>query len=439
MVGAGTVVGGLLGAPAGGFGAIPGAALGAGGGEALYQALRGTPAKKQVAPILKAGAGGATAEMGGQIIGKGAEIASPYLGRALGAAKDYYGIGPKVARGNFPTVSPEVPGPGSYPSPFRETPPVEPWKTKPTGGPISFEPTVHTTVPETHPYPFTEPVEPYRVTPTGGPISVEPTAQGAAIRQPETAAKPTPVREPTDIMRQPLTTSRATSTGAGARLPAGLHADLEKQAGRSLTDEEAVLLDRANLERQMASGIGKPDEASAIREAHREKLEKPGRPEEPPKPDLGTFLRPEERGSPRERTNPANPLWAKEGRTAAEEGRVGGTEHKGELEAGITRQRGHVNAPEVMAHIPENEPELHEAYGPRGMTNAQLKTAYESMTGKKIGAVSDKVGKGNIRRADAVREMLGEGKNDEIHTIVEKSGWKPKTENPPNLGGEEKP
>lgn len=78
--------------------------------------------------------------------------------------------------------------------------------------------------------------------------------------------------------RNPVT-SRSTPTGPSVPLPPELHADLERQAGRSLTDAEANALDRANLERGMIDASGRPDEASAIREAKRAELEQPGRPE----------------------------------------------------------------------------------------------------------------------------------------------------------------
>lgn len=89
-------------------------------------------------------------------------------------------------------------------------------------------------------------------------------------------------RVPESTMAQPPTTSRGTPTGEATifegkntPLPKDLHEVLEKQAGRKLSDEEALALDRANLERQMGSGVGKPDETSKIREQKRAELEKP--------------------------------------------------------------------------------------------------------------------------------------------------------------------
>lgn len=81
-----------------------------------------------------------------------------------------------------------------------------------------------------------------------------------------------PARE---VMAQTPSTSRGTSLGERGSLPPELHADLEKQAGRKLTPSDAVALDRSNMERGMASGIGKADESSAIREQKRSELEKP--------------------------------------------------------------------------------------------------------------------------------------------------------------------
>jgi hypothetical protein len=80
------------------------------------------------------------------------------------------------------------------------------------------------------------------------------------------------VRPASEVMVQPEVTSRATPTGETGSLPPEVHAGLEKQAGRELTNEEAVALDRANLERGMVSA---PDNSSAIREQKRSELEKP--------------------------------------------------------------------------------------------------------------------------------------------------------------------
>lgn len=82
-----------------------------------------------------------------------------------------------------------------------------------------------------------------------------------------------------EVMMRTEPTSRAAPEGRGGTLPAELHADLEKQAGRKLTNDEAISLDRANLERGMATSA--PGETGAIREAHRERLEGKGRSQEP--------------------------------------------------------------------------------------------------------------------------------------------------------------
>ncbi len=123
-----------------------------------------------------------------------------------------------------------------------------------------------------------------RVTPpsTGG--TMRPTVGETAPLRPEQKLLPAGPAQPTGrtarevFARSPIT-SRSTPTGPSVPLPPELHADLERQAGRSLTDAEANALDRANLERGMIDASGRPDEASAIREAKRAELEQPGRPE----------------------------------------------------------------------------------------------------------------------------------------------------------------
>lgn len=81
------------------------------------------------------------------------------------------------------------------------------------------------------------------------------------------------IRPAENVMVQPEKTSRATPTGETASLPAEIHADLEKQAGRKLSSDEAVALDRANLERGMVSA---PEgDTNTIREQKRSELEKP--------------------------------------------------------------------------------------------------------------------------------------------------------------------
>lgn len=68
-----------------------------------------------------------------------------------------------------------------------------------------------------------------------------------------------------EVMAQTPTTSRATPTGVGGTLPAELKANLEKQAGRPLSDEEAIAMDRGNIERGMATGEKAPEAAPAER------------------------------------------------------------------------------------------------------------------------------------------------------------------------------
>jgi hypothetical protein len=92
-------------------------------------------------------------------------------------------------------------------------------------------------------------------------------------------ARPLSARPSSEIMRQPVSVSRAGTMGGEATpLPPELKAEIERQAGRKLSDEEAIALDRTRAEREMATP--RPDEASAIREAHRGKLEQAGRPAE---------------------------------------------------------------------------------------------------------------------------------------------------------------
>lgn len=127
--------------------------------------------------------------------------------------------------------------------------------------------------------------------PQGGP---GPNMKPSSIEMPASSAQqtklpppPSAFDRPTEVMRQPLPTSRATPTGEAISLPPEIHAALEKQAGRKLTVEEAIALDRANLERGMA--LGPEGDTNTIREAHREKLEGKGRKGPPPPPKSGSF------------------------------------------------------------------------------------------------------------------------------------------------------
>ncbi len=82
---------------------------------------------------------------------------------------------------------------------------------------------------------------------------------------------------PKEVMAQTPTTSRATPTAKLAEpsaLPPEIKADIEKQVGRPLTDEEAIAHDRANLERGMATAP--PGNTNEVREAHREETGKEG-------------------------------------------------------------------------------------------------------------------------------------------------------------------
>jgi hypothetical protein len=82
-----------------------------------------------------------------------------------------------------------------------------------------------------------------------------------------------------EVMVQPEATSRATPTGETGSLPPEIHSYLERQAGRKLTPEEAIALDRANLERGMVEAP--TGDTNAIREEKRSQLEKPREAEKP--------------------------------------------------------------------------------------------------------------------------------------------------------------
>lgn len=91
------------------------------------------------------------------------------------------------------------------------------------------------------------------------------------------SATPTaPVRNPDEIYMRPTPVSRGTNVeGAAVPLNPEEHAALEQQAGRKLTTQEANLMLRARAEQGMVGALGTYDEASAIREEHRAKLEQP--------------------------------------------------------------------------------------------------------------------------------------------------------------------
>lgn len=86
---AGMIAGGSLGSVEPGGGTIAGATLGAMAGESLKQGLQ---KRRDLLATAKAGASGAAAEMGGQIIGKGIEVGAPILKRGA------QGLGNKAVR-----------------------------------------------------------------------------------------------------------------------------------------------------------------------------------------------------------------------------------------------------------------------------------------------------------------------------------------------------
>lgn len=81
---AGIIAGGALGSEAPGLGNIVGAGLGGAAGTEARRLMKGEPLTKQAAVDVGVGAAqGAGAEMGGQIIGKGVELAAPQIAKLL--------------------------------------------------------------------------------------------------------------------------------------------------------------------------------------------------------------------------------------------------------------------------------------------------------------------------------------------------------------------
>lgn len=88
-------------------------------------------------------------------------------------------------------------------------------------------------------------------------------------------------RDPSEVMVQPANGGRATPTGEATifngentPLPKELKAELEAQAGRPLTDDEAIMLDRENAKKGMLNH--NPEDIGSAREVHRATLEKKG-------------------------------------------------------------------------------------------------------------------------------------------------------------------
>ena len=97
---AGMAVGGGVGlATSAGLGSVPLAGLGAMGGESLKRGLKGLlyPQENQGGMVdiansqMKSFNEGATGEMGGQILGKGLEVASPYISKITNPVSEYVG------------------------------------------------------------------------------------------------------------------------------------------------------------------------------------------------------------------------------------------------------------------------------------------------------------------------------------------------------------
>jgi hypothetical protein len=151
------------------------------------------------------------------------------------------GVMGKLSKSSIPTSGPSPQGPGGGGSPSPTNPPAG---NMPPGTPPSAD------------------------------ISLSPEAQAQARAKVSPALqKLLPINPEREVMRQPTTTSKATPEGRGGTLPPELHADLEKQAGRKLTNEEALSLDRGNLERGMATAD--KGNTNEIRERRRSELEKP--------------------------------------------------------------------------------------------------------------------------------------------------------------------
>jgi len=88
------------------------------------------------------------------------------------------------------------------------------------------------------------------------------TSLAGSAGEPGVYVRPTPVSRGTNVR------------GSEVPLNSEEHAALEAEIGRPLTTQEANLMLRARAEQGMIGALGTPDEASAIREEHRSKLEK---------------------------------------------------------------------------------------------------------------------------------------------------------------------
>lgn len=102
-----------------------------------------------------------------------------------------------------------------------------------------------------------------------------------SIGTPLPSQEPAPVglkqRPPNEVYMRPHMSKymQAQSPTGTVALPPEVHAELERQAGRPLTPQEANYMDRQSMENGMVEHAGDVDEASAIREKKRAQLEQP--------------------------------------------------------------------------------------------------------------------------------------------------------------------
>lgn len=102
-----------------------------------------------------------------------------------------------------------------------------------------------------------------------------------SIGTPLPPQEPAPVglkqRPPNEVYMRPHMSKymQAQSPTGTVALPPEVHAELERQAGRPLTPQEANYMDRQSMENGMVEHAGDVDEASAIREKKRAQLEQP--------------------------------------------------------------------------------------------------------------------------------------------------------------------
>ena len=137
---AGMVAGGVLGSVEPGAGNIAGAALGGMAGEQARRLIQGKPTTNKEAAIQTAGAGaqGATGEMGGQIIGKGIEVAAPYVSKSIETLSDL----PPARKTTWFAPHTETPGYDYAEAPPSVIPDAAPTPPTPASAPVAGPPPV---------------------------------------------------------------------------------------------------------------------------------------------------------------------------------------------------------------------------------------------------------------------------------------------------------